>query len=190
MTANSGTRYALDVVYITHVSPARSKTLLSIINSLYLCSNLVNDVAAGQIPHFVRISHVDLESRLRSLLYGHAGLCLSLRALRIGGRLYRRRASEATAILRQIDILREPGSASNLREGRGWLRATSSKQFLLRRCRGFIGGRDSRFGCCLSQRSKGIDGVVDSFQSCGLRADLARASRASSPRRADFWGAS
>lgn len=83
----------------------------------YLGSNLVNNVTARQIPHFVRISDVNLKRWFRSLLHGHAGLCLSLRPLRIHGRLYRRRASEATTILLQPGILCEAGSAGNLREG-------------------------------------------------------------------------
>lgn len=67
----------------------------------YLCSDLVDDMAARQIPHLVRIPYGDLEHRFRSLFDTDARLRLSLDSLHIGWRLHRWRAPEPGTIFLQ-----------------------------------------------------------------------------------------
>ena len=43
----------------------------------YLCPYLVNYVAAGQITHFVRVTHSDIKARARRLLKADTWLILS-----------------------------------------------------------------------------------------------------------------
>lgn len=152
----------------------------------YPCPNLVNNVTASQISDFVWVSDADFKGRLRSLLYAHARLRLSLRSLHIGGWLYGRGSSETAAIFFQVDRIRQTSSTRGRRESGSW---PTSKRFLLGRCWGFIGRCRARLGRHFSERTKGIKGVIDGFQLSRLRANLARAPWASSSRSANLGGA-
>lgn len=142
-------------------------------------------MTACQVSHFVWISHIDLESGLRSLLHAHARLRLSLRSIRLHRRLHRRRSPEDRALLFHIARVRCSHSAGCL-GGRGeWSRATSGERLLLGRCWRLVCGCWGGLGGRFSQWTEGVNGIIDGFEFSGLCADLACASGASSSWYAD-----
>lgn len=156
----------------------------------YLCPHLIDNVTARQVSHFVWVSNANIKCGLRSLLNAHTWLRLALRSLDIGGRLYRRRSSEAGAIFFKVYRVGKSSCSRDLGESRGWLRTSSGKRFLLRRGRGLLDGSRSYIGRRFSERTKRVEGIVYGFQSCRLCADFPCSSWRSSSGCPDFGASS
>lgn len=153
--------------------------------SNYLRRNLINNVTACQVSHFVRISDIDLEGRLCSILHAYAGLRLPFQSIRLRRRLHGRGSSEDRGLLFQIvrvDCIRSVRCLG----GRGERsRATPGERLLLGRCWCFICGCWGGLGRRFAQWTQGVDGIINGFKFSGLCADLACPSWASSPWYAD-----